>query len=579
MKNLNTWLSTNITLLNTLGYRTVPLKKVGDDLIPLTGFANGESCDINSPLWLSSDQSLIGVVLDDTVLIDWDGYKDGACSLEELAIALDLPVQGLIQNQAQFSTSKESRHFLFKFNPDFDRSSIKQANNGKWMPHVDIKTGNQLIHIKENKELNIGRFIKDNLSFVPSMIIEDALHQPVFDNKVGEIKECVNPDKSLMAKLDVDCQNLRELDQDRNTELNNLALFYAKRAYGGLIDINHVETQLCTAYVESGKSSSSFTATWGSALRKAQQEPVNAPSRYVIANNVFGGGEIPKRESGLQGNPYMDISQQLEYFDGCTYVESENAILRKNGILSKPDQFRSMYGGHGFICGENANGTVKTTNNAWDAFTANVLYQFPKVEKLKFDPLSEFGEITHENGVSSVNSYRPMHGVRCEGDATPFLNHIAKLLPDVEDQNILLDWMAHKVQNPGECMKWSPVLVGLQGNGKTTVTDIMMYCIGSNYSSLPQSGDIDNKFNGWAYKSLLAVISDFKVGERRDIMEILKPIITDTQIPIQRKGREVEQVNNHLGVMITTNHMDGIVKSIDDRRYAVFYTGQMEHGI
>ncbi|EAP3270667.1 hypothetical protein EAD10_20515 [Salmonella enterica] len=45
-------------------------------------------------------------------------------------------------------------------------------------------------------------------------------------------------------------------------------------------------------------------------------------------------------------------------------------------------------------------------------------------------------------------------------------------------------------------------------------------------------------------------------------------------ITVQRKGQDQRLVKNHLSFLITTNHRDGVIKTENDRRYAVFFTAQ-----
>ncbi|MEN4758586.1 primase-helicase family protein, partial [Pantoea agglomerans] len=252
-------------------------------------------------------------------------------------------------------------------------------------------------------------------------------------------------------------------------------------------------------------------------------------------------------------------------------IASEHAVLMPNGSRLKPEAFNAIKGG--YIFGMDAEGD-KSTDKPFDAFTRNRCVTLPKVISTHFAPDKPFGSVDIVDGVESVNTYLPCPGVRTAGDVTPFLLHIEKLLPVEADREILLNWMAYKVQHPGECMRWAPVLVGAPGNGKTTVAEVMSYAIGHKYVSVVQSSDVDNKFNGWAYEKCLAVINDFKVGDKRDVMEVLKPMITDERIPVQKKGTDTVTSSNHLGFIITSNHRDAVVKTSDDRRYAVFFTAQ-----
>lgn len=272
------------------------------------------------------------------------------------------------------------------------------------------------------------------------------------------------------------------------------------------------------------------------------------------------------------GYQYLAGDSLKEYFHGCVFISALNSVLIPNGEILGPDAFSSRYGGYQFAISSEA--TDKPTKNAFQAFTQNQTYRFPKVDRVEFDASKPFAHITESHGVTTVNAFRMQPGERRTGDATPFISHVAKLLPDAADQNILLDWMAWNVQNPGLCARWAVVLQGCEGNGKSTIGDVLSRAIGITHTAPLQPSDVGNRFNGWADGKLLAVVNDFSAGDRRDVMETLKPMLTDQMITVQRKGQDQRLVKNHLSFLITTNHRDGVIKTENDRRYAVFFTAQ-----
>ena len=258
-------------------------------------------------------------------------------------------------------------------------------------------------------------------------------------------------------------------------------------------------------------------------------------------------------------------SQLADMFKNFVYVASKNRILTPDGLMLKSEQFNAMYGGYVFSLDDT---NEKTTRKAWEAFTESQCFSFCKVYDIIYDADTPFGSVIVEDSIRYVNAFKPSTDRGAEGDVSLFLNHVRKLLP--LDHNILLDWMATKVQNPGKCMLWAPVIIGTYGNGKTTIADAMMMVMGLRHSALVQSSDVDNKFNKWVFGNTFAVINDFKVGDKRDVIEILKPLITDRMIAYQGKGEEADLCRNMLGIMITSNHRDAVMKTKDDRRYATF---------
>jgi hypothetical protein len=301
----------------------------------------------------------------------------------------------------------------------------------------------------------------------------------------------------------------------------------------------------------------------GAVSRQTNWYSVGAPIETVSQERIVEAAE-PVVRSGFQ---FIGGTQLVDMFRGCVYIAKYHSILAPNGMMYKSEQFNTLWGGYTFTLDES---NEKTTRKAWEAFTESQLYTFSKVEDITYDPDTPFGSITQEDEVKYVNAFKPTTDTGIEGDVSVFINHVKKLCP--LDHHILLDWMAWKVQNPGECMRWAPVIVGAPGNGKTTIADAMMLVMGKRHSTVVQSSDVDNKFNGWVHGNTFAVINDFKVGDKRDVIEILKPIITDRTIPFQKKGVETDTCRNMLGIIITSNHRDAVIKTKDDRRYATFIT-------
>jgi hypothetical protein len=270
----------------------------------------------------------------------------------------------------------------------------------------------------------------------------------------------------------------------------------------------------------------------------------------------------PVARTGFQ---FVSGTQLFDMFKDCVYVAYHHRILTPEGLMLKPDQFNSVYGGYVFALDDT---NEKTTKKAWEAFTESQCYSFNKVFDIIYNPDIPFGTVTSEEDVKYVNAFRANTSQGVGGDVSVFLDHVKKLHP--ADYDILLDWAAHKVQNPGKCMLWAPVIIGPPGNGKTTIADAMMMVMGYRHSTVVQSCDVDNKFNGWVFGNTFAVINDFKAGDKRDVIEILKPIVTDRTIPYQKKGMETAMCRNMLGIIITSNHKDSVLKVKDDRRYAIF---------
>lgn len=271
------------------------------------------------------------------------------------------------------------------------------------------------------------------------------------------------------------------------------------------------------------------------------------------------------------GIQYLTPDAQVQLFKGCTYIINTHRVLRPNGTMVGPEQFKTIYGGYLFAMDAMND---KTTKNAWEAFTMSQAVTFPKVEGVLFRPELEPGCIVEEEGMTYVNSYQPIQISVTEGDVKPFLDLAMKLFPVDQDRLIILSYMAAVVQYPGVKFQWWPLIQGTEGNGKTFFTRALMYSVGKRYSHLVNPKDIDNKFNQWIEGKLFVGIEEVYVSDRRDLLDALKIVVTNDQLEIQPKGGNQYLGDNRANGMMNSNHQDAIKKTRDERRYAPFFTPQ-----
>lgn len=279
----------------------------------------------------------------------------------------------------------------------------------------------------------------------------------------------------------------------------------------------------------------------------------------------------PRTRGGVK---FLDPAQQMDYFAGCVYVKELDKVIVPNGMMLDSPRFNSTYGGYLFKL-DDAN--TKVTNKPWEAFVMSLAFEKPIVDRTYFNPNHEPRAVTERFGVTSINTWMPKFGDRIRGDATPFVEHIAKLLPDQNDQRILLAYMAACVQNPGVKFQWAVVLQGVEGNGKSMIAECLNYALGDEYVHSARASQLaSDKFNSWMDGKLLIVVNDFKSDPRaaEDVMEVLKPMISDRRQPI--RGMQTAEATREVfcNYLFTMNSPDGLRKTKNDRRYAVFFTDQ-----
>lgn len=276
------------------------------------------------------------------------------------------------------------------------------------------------------------------------------------------------------------------------------------------------------------------------------------------------------------GQEYMSATDQLEFFKDCVYIVDQHRVwIPATGDLLDKARFDVVYGGHVFpLDGQND----KVSDSAFDAFTRSRIFAAPRAMTTCFRPEHPAGAILQEDGRTLVNTYIPIETKRVAGDATPFLNHLRKLLPDERDRTVLLHYMASMRQNPGAKFQWWPVIQGAEGNGKTLLDRVMSFAIGHRYSHLvnPEAmAKTGNQFNSWTTGNLYLGIEEIYVGpHRREFLDSFKATVTNDRVPSERKGGDQTTGDNRINGMLFTNHKEAVPVNVDSRRYSIFYTAQ-----
>jgi hypothetical protein len=290
---------------------------------------------------------------------------------------------------------------------------------------------------------------------------------------------------------------------------------------------------------------------------------------------------VPKGIKLRDGAEIMSVRDQVDHFKGCVYIMHSKTIYDVTGRQYDKQQFDVEYGGYEFIIDRAGSGQRRgMSTSAWEAMTQNRVYKCERVDKACFRPALEPSTIVEEEGVRMVNTYVPIETSRTAGDVGPWLFLIERLLPDPDDREKLVHWMASAVQNPGVKFQWWPVLQGIGGNGKTTILNVVANAIGKRYSHLVNPEAMvktANQFNGWVEGKLFIGFEEIFVGaDRRTMIDTLKPLITNSWVSVERKGVDQYTADNFANGIMCTNHKDAIPVSDDLRRYGIFYTAQQE---
>lgn len=277
-----TWLDGIRDNLTAKGWRCIPAARVADKMQPLGGYIDGQVYPSTAKQWQNAEAVAVALPADH-LLIDLDGYKEGAASVEQVADALGLTVDQLNKAKVQERAGGSSVHWVFR-GPD--RFNVK-ASTGEWLPSVDIKPGNSngLVYVKPGKQAtfpNVGD-VQPLPGAVRRPLPVVAIEPP---RPLAPVKEAIEPTRAGLALLDEVIGKLADCAEGgRNDALNKAAVRLGHYVAGGELPGELVETSLMETARGLGLSTSEARATIRSGMRKGKSEPQRLNA--TIAAEVF----------------------------------------------------------------------------------------------------------------------------------------------------------------------------------------------------------------------------------------------------------------------------------------------------
>lgn len=160
-----------------------------------------------------------------------------------------------------------------------------------------------------------------------------------------------------------------------------------------------------------------------------------------------------------------------------------------------------------------------------------------------------------------------------EGDVSMFLNHLRVFFREDEDAiRHMLHWMAVQVQQPGVKIQWAPLLISLEGAGKSWLGNLMREILGWSNTTEIEGQQLEGSFSDWAKNTQFALVEEMSVNPRdaAKVMDRLKTMVTSPVLQINPKGTAAYEIPNRMNMMLLSNRLNAAVLAGSDRRFFVF---------
>jgi hypothetical protein len=164
-------------------------------------------------------------------------------------------------------------------------------------------------------------------------------------------------------------------------------------------------------------------------------------------------------------------------------------------------------------------------------------------------------------------------------DASPWLDHVERMIPDDVERKHVLDVMAFKLQHPNKKINHAVLHGGHPGSGKDTMWAPFFWAVGGD--SLANVKKLDNKdlSTPWGYhlECEILIVNELRqpeAADRRALENSMKPVIAAPPefLSIQRKGLAPYEAVNRLQVVAFSNERMAITIPSNDRRWFVLWS-------
>ncbi len=313
---------------------------------------------------------------------------------------------------------------------------------------------------------------------------------------------------------------------------------------------------------------------WDSLRADAAGSRVTCRTLYKVLRDSGAGDAIPKvtAQKDFEGEELDDDDLRCTEAPGKPEPEIEfrkwvfvaDAMCFVRGLdckQLKPDQFNALFA------------HLKPEVGSLLQFVYKGKAGIRKFERLVYEPGRP--EVV---GSSSYNIWRPSGIAARPGDTAVIERHLELLLPDEVERGYLMDFLSLIARVPVVKLQFSLVLQGKQGTGKTAIARLMQRIIGTENVVVPSNDEVQERFTKWQEGAQLAVIEELMGAGKRELVNKMKPVITNDELRIEEKGRTPYSIPNRMNLMCFTNHKNALAIETGDRRWLVMFSPMEPQG-
>lgn len=133
----------------------------------------------------------------------------------------------------------------------------------------------------------------------------------------------------------------------------------------------------------------------------------------------------------------------------------------------------------------------------------------------------------------------------------------------------VMNWLARLFQKPEERGHTVLILKSGEGTGKNIIVDVLVEALSPHAKVAVKSEDLTGRFNDDLATSVLVFANEAVWGGRKELEGALKSLITDQDLPVERKYIPRFTVKNCCHLIMASNNDWVAPIGLDDRRFVV----------
>lgn len=338
----------------------------------------------------------------------------------------------------------------------------------------------------------------------------------------------------------------------------------SRRSGRDLLRFNEIQIRKCAISLKRQQEAEAKAAEVLAGQRPA--EAASSPEGAQKADGLKDDG--PKKKQPKTKDDVVKFLNErhavLEHEGGkCCILSWETSEFggREIPILQTVPDFKNRYAHQLITVGQGKEAKLKSWAEVW--FTSPNRRQYLALRFLPGQPREVEGYL---------NLWRGWAVEPKQGDWSLMQRHIRDVLAGGNEEyaDYILNWAAWAVQNPHRPAEAALVFRGEKGVGKGIFGRAMQNLFGSHGLQITHQNNITGRFNGHLRACCLLFADEAISAGDKQAESVLKGLITEPQLQIERKRIDMTAARNHLHIIMASNEEWVVPASGAERRFAVF---------